>query len=78
MKVSLFNVTLSMFMGIGGACVSSPAINALIVPEYQSIVIAIIAILSDKIAEFFIYKFNIEIIITAFLNTVIGLITKNK
>lgn len=67
-KVSFFNVCLSMFVGVGGAYLASGLIGKEIPLQYQSIAIAFIAIISDKIAEFVIYKLNIDTFLTAFFN----------
>jgi len=67
-KVSIFNVCLSMFVGVGGAYLSSGFVQGEIPLQYQSIAIAFVAIISDKIAEFVIYKFNVDIFLTAFFD----------
>lgn len=67
-KVSFFNVVLSMFIGVSGAWLSSGLISKMLGNEMQSIAIAFIAIISDKIAEFIIYKLQIDVFLTAFFN----------
>lgn len=64
-KVSIFNVCLSMFVGVGGAYLMSGIIQNEIPANYQSVAIAFIAIISDKIAEFVIYKLNVDTFLTA-------------
>lgn len=68
-KISLFNVVVSMFVGVGGAYIASDIVQAEFSPKYISVAIAIIAILTDKIAEFLIYKFNVDIFFSAFIDT---------
>ena len=78
-KTSLFNVTMSMFVGVGGAYLTNGLIQTMFSAQYVSIVVAIIAILTDKIAEFLIYKFNVDVFISAFIDTFISSFrSKNK
>lgn len=67
-KVTLLNVMLSLLIGVGGAYLSSSWVLATFDKEYISIIIALIAILSDKIGEFLIYKMNIDIFLTAVID----------
>lgn len=67
-KLSFFNVALSMIIGVGGAYVSSGVVQKLIDIDYVPAVIAIIAIISEKIGEFLIYKLNIDVFLTALVN----------
>jgi len=59
---------LSMIIGVGGAYVSSGVVQRLIDTDYIPAVIAIIAIISEKIGEFLIYKLNIDTFLTAFID----------
>jgi len=67
-RTSLFNIMLSMIIGVGGAYVSSGVVQRLIDTDYIPAVIAIIAIISEKIGEFLIYKLNIDTFLTAFID----------
>ena len=64
-KISLFNVTLSMLIGVGSAYISSSFIMKNFSSENIPIVIALIAITSEKIGEFLIYKLNVDLFLTA-------------
>lgn len=64
-KVTALNVFLSMVIGVGGAYICSDWVRSYFEPDNVSIVIAMIAILSDKIGEFLIYKLNIDLFLTA-------------
>jgi len=77
-KASLFNVTMSMFVGVGGAYLSNGLVQAIFSYEYVSIVVAIIAILTDKIAEFLIYKFNVDVFLSALADTLLDTINKSR
>ena len=77
-KASLFNVTMSMFVGVGGAYISNSLIQSIFSHEYVSIVVAIVAILTDKIAEFLIYKFNVDTFLTALFDTLLDTINRNR
>jgi uncharacterized membrane protein len=67
-KISFINVCLSMFVGVSGAYISSGLIQSELDSKYQSIAIAFIAIISDKVAEYIIYRLNIDGFLTAFFN----------
>jgi len=75
-KVSLFNVALSMLIGVGGAYISSGLVQKNCDAEYIPIVIALIAITSEKIGEFIIYKFNFDLFLTAMIDTLLDSIIK--
>lgn len=64
-KVTALNVFLSMIIGVGGAYICSDWVRSYFDPDNVSIVIALIAITSDKIGEFLIYKLNVDIFLTA-------------
>jgi len=77
-KVSWLNVILSLLIGVGGAYVSSDIIIQSVDLKYISIIIALVAIISDKIGEFLIYKFNVDGFLTAFADMLITSLTKKK
>lgn len=80
-KISFINVCLSMFVGVAGAYISSGLIQSELDTKYQSIAIAFIAIISDKVAEYIIYRLNIDSMLTAFFNNCFDFIInlrKNK
>lgn len=64
-KVSFFNVCVSMFVGVAGAYIFSGVVQKNFGEDYQSVVIAFLAIITDKIAEYVIYKFNVDIFLSA-------------
>lgn len=64
-KISIFNITLSMIIGVGGAYLSSGFIMKTCSEETIPVVIALIAITSEKIGEFIIYKLNVDLFLTA-------------
>lgn len=74
-KISFINVCLSMFVGVAGAYIASGLIQSELDTKYQSIAIAFIAIISDKIAEYIIYKLNIDGFLTAFFNGLFDMIS---
>lgn len=74
-KISFTNIALSMFVGVAGAYICSGLIRTEFDKEYQSIVIAFVAIISDKIAEYLIYKLNIDGFLTAFFNGIFDMIS---
>lgn len=76
-KISFTNVCLSMFVGVSGAYLASDLIHSGFGEKYQAIAIAFIAIISDKIAEYVIYKLNIDSFLTAFFNNLFDLISNS-
>lgn len=64
-KVSFFNVCVSMFVGVAGAYICSGAVQKNFGEDYRPVVIAFIAIITDKIAEYVIYKWNVDIFLSA-------------
>lgn len=73
-----FDIFLSMIIGVGGAYISSDYVQHNISREYISIVIAVIAITAEKIGEFLIYKLNVDLFLTAFVDSMISVLTKKK
>jgi len=66
-KISFLNILLSMLIGVSGAYFSSGLVEKNCDEEYIPVVIALIAITTEKIGEFVIYKMSVDI----FLNAVI-------
>lgn len=64
-RVSFLNIALSMLIGVGGAWLSSDTVLANCGPAKVPIVIALIAITSEKIGDFVIYKLNVDGFLTA-------------
>ena len=64
-KISIFNISLSMIIGVGGAYLSSHLVRSNFSEESVPAIIALVAITSDKIGEFLIYKLNIDLFLTS-------------
>jgi hypothetical protein len=64
-RVNFFNICLSMIIGVGGAWLSSDLVLSSCDVNNVPIVIALIAITSEKIGEFLIYKLNVDLFLTA-------------
>tara|TARA_R110000782_G_scaffold97449_1_gene182365 strand:- start:565 stop:921 length:357 start_codon:yes stop_codon:yes gene_type:complete len=64
-RVTFFNILLSMIIGVGGAYLSSGYILKNCNDENIPILIALIAITSEKIGEFLIFKLNIDVFLTS-------------
>lgn len=75
-RMSFLNICLSMLIGVGGAWLSSGLVQKHFGPEYIPVAIAVIAIMSEKIGEWLIYKFNVDIILGAFVNLALDYLTK--
>ena len=67
-----------MIIGVGTAYLSSGLVLKPPRNEWLAIVIAVIAILSEKIGEFLIYKFNVDIFLSAIIDVVLSTITKSR
>ena len=67
-RVSFFNIFLSMLIGVGSAWLSSDIVLTNCDTQNVPIVIALIAITSEKIGEFIIYKLNVDMFLTAIVD----------
>lgn len=77
-KISILNIVLSMIIGVGTAYLTSELVIKHFSNEWLAIVIAVVAILSEKIGEFLIYKFNVDVFLSAIIDVVLSSITKSK
>ena len=64
-RVSFFNILLSIIIGVGGAYFSSGYVLNNCNDQNIPIAIALIAITSEKIGEFLIFKLNVDVFLTA-------------
>ena len=76
--MSIFNIVLSMIIGVGTAYLTSGLVINHFSNEWFTIVIAVVAILSEKIGEFLIYKFNVDVFLSAIVDVVLSTITKSR
>ncbi len=76
-KVSLINVVLSMITGVGGAWLLSGPIQEYCSETYLPAGIALVAIISDKIAEFIMYKFKFDVFILSGIDSFFELFKKS-
>ena len=76
--LSIFNIILSMIIRISKEYLSSGLVLKHFSNEWLAIVIAVIAILSEKIGAFLIYKFNVDIFLSAIIDVVLSTITKSR
>lgn len=77
-KISVLNIVLSMIIGVGTAYLSSGLVIKYFSNEWLAIVIAVVAILSEKIGEFLIYKFNVDVFLSAIVDVILSSLTKSK
>ena len=77
-KISILSIALSMIIGVGTAYITSGLVINHFSNEWFTIVIAVVAILSEKIGEFLIYKFNVDVFLSAIVDVVLSTITKSK
>ena len=69
-KANWLNVIISMITGIGGAVASGGIIESHFMPQYHSVLIGLVAILSEKIVSFFTERFNVDIFLIAITETI--------
>lgn len=67
-KVSALNIILSMLIGVGGAYLASPIIIKNCPPDYLPLSIALVAMSTEKIGAWVIYKLNFDVFLTALVN----------
>ena len=77
-KISILSIVLSMIIGVGTAYLTSGLVIKHFSNEWLTIVIAVVAILSEKIGEFLIYKFNVDVFLSAIVDVVLSTITKSR
>ncbi len=79
-KITFLRIVLSFITGVGASYISYPIVINNSAKDYIPLLISVIAISSEKIAEYLIYKFNIDYfigsIIEAFRKLLIDLISK--
>lgn len=64
-KTSIFNVILSVVIGVGSAYLSSGIIQKECSLEYVPVVVGLVAIMAEKIGQWIIYKLNLDNFLTA-------------
>lgn len=67
-KITAINVFLSLLIGVGSAYLVSDLIKHYFEDKEVVAVVAITAILSEKLGQFIIYKVNIDLFITALID----------
>lgn len=77
-KVSFFNLLLSFIIGLCAVMIFQYPVEALVTEKAQLPVSGIIAMSSQRIGEFIVYKWHIDTFITGLLNYIIGAFTTNK
>lgn len=79
-KITICRVILSFVIGCGSSYLVYPMINKIASDDMVALIIAMFAISSEKIAEYFIYKWNIDYflgsILEAFRQVLVNLISK--
>ena len=64
-RITIFNAFLSIIIGVGMAWLISPFILDIKSEKWHVPLIALVAISGDKIAEYFVYKLEVELILKA-------------
>lgn len=58
-------IIIAFIVGVGVTWLCSPVIVQAVSPTYSPMILAVVAITGDKIAEYFMYKFNVDGFISA-------------
>lgn len=69
-KMTKFRMFLGYICGVGLACLCAPFIMDSVSKNYVPLVIAIVAISSDKVCEYIIYKLDIDGFLSALFEVV--------
>lgn len=75
-KITKLNIVLSLFVGVGVSVILKDPIEYYVVEKWATAVTALVAILSDKIAETIIKKVRVDLIIMSLINQIVT--PKNK
>lgn len=70
-KITRVNIALSLFVGVGVSVILKDPIDSYISTKWATAVTALVAILSDKIAETVIKKVRVDIIIMSLINNLL-------
>lgn len=74
-KMTMKRIIIAFIVGVGVTWLCSPVILYTVSPTYSPMILAVVAITGDKIAEYFMYKFNVDGFISAFIA---NLVKSNK
>lgn len=79
-KMTVIRVILSFIIGIGCAYFVFPFVDTHVENRYLPLMVGVVSISGEKIAEYFIYKLNVDMFLTAIVDAirefVIKIITK--
>lgn len=67
-KITVVNAILSIIIGVGTAWIASPFILDIKSEKWHVPLIALVAISGDKIAEYFVYKLDVDVFFAAVMN----------
>ena len=71
-RMTVKRIALAFIIGVGVTWLSSPIIFNAVSSTYSPMILAVVAITADKIAEYFIYKFNVDGFLTALFENLIN------
>jgi hypothetical protein len=75
-KMTMTRVVLSFVIGIGCAYFVFPFVNKHIENAYLPLIVGVVSISGEKIAEYVIYKFNVDFFLQALVDAVREMIVK--
>lgn len=70
-KMTVKRIIIAFIVGVGVTWLCSPVVIDAVSPNYSPMILAVVAITSDKIAEYFMYKFNIDGILSALISNLL-------
>ena len=75
-KMTVLKVILSFVTGIGCAYFTYPFVFDNVEDNYLPLIVGIVSISGEKIAEYLIYKFNVDLFLTSIIDAVRQIIIK--
>lgn len=70
-QMTVKRIIIAFVVGVGVTWLCSPIIVNAVPATYSPMILAVVAITADKITEYFMYKFNVDGMITAVLTNLI-------
>lgn len=70
-RLTIKRIIIAFIVGVGVTWLCSPVVVDAVSEKYSAMILGVIAISSDKIAEYFMYKFNVDGMISTLISNLI-------
>ena len=77
-KMTFTRVVMSFVVGIGCAYFVYPFVDSNLSSEYVPLLVGVVSISGEKIAEYLIYKWDVDIFLGALIDTIIDRVRPNR